>query len=386
MNDVNRVVLVGYVGDMSMTELHHRATWDVRIREVEMTHPRAAAWIAEALELGEQAVREKNALQTSNAQRLAEQREKIRTLEDLVESLAKRVLAANSALDVESERRLEGDRRVMTMQASLSGATEAAQISAEAAAAGRQALTVAMRRAESAEQEKRQAQQEAREALAAAVEAASRAENLSAHVQVVERRHAELLGHDPVLHSDMRSSPVSSRLRTSWKPEPEPVPEPDLVSGASLLLTPASAANGVDGRPQSPTRCARRSPRRSTPGVRSPTVSSINQRSTPRCSYQQKQRVDGVPRFHSQHPNDDTPGVGSYDVYVDTIASSAAAARDTGNHRRQVSPHRPVRPRREISLCTDTAGAQAPHTLAHAEGLVGAKPVNPKTQRCTFNG
>ena len=81
-----------------MTELHHRATWDARIKQVEISHAQGAAWIAEALELGEQAVRDKNALEASNAQRLAEQREKIRTLEELVESLAKRVLAANSAL------------------------------------------------------------------------------------------------------------------------------------------------------------------------------------------------------------------------------------------------------------------------------------------------
>ena len=81
-----------------MTELHHRATWDARIKQVETIHPQGAGWIAEALELGEQAVREKNALEACNTQRLAKQREKIRTLEELVESLAKRVLAANGAL------------------------------------------------------------------------------------------------------------------------------------------------------------------------------------------------------------------------------------------------------------------------------------------------
>lgn len=366
----------------SMTELHHRATWDARIQEVEATHPKAAGWIAEALELGEQAVREKNAAHGAHVQRLAEQRETIRTSEELLESLAKRVLAVNSALDIEKERRHDADRRVTAMQAYLSGASEAAKISAEAAAAGRQALTVAMRRAEQAEQEKEAAQQEAREAMTAAVEAANRAQSLAAHVQAVERRHAELLGHDPALHSDIRSSTVSPRLRMAPEPEPEPEPEP----GASVLpLSPILADRADDSRSQSPSRSARRSPRRSTPGVRSPTASSINQRRTPQRSRQQDKRVDGVPRFSSVHTGDDTPGVGSYDVYTHgTIAAGAAAARETGKHRRQTSPHKP--PSRKISLGTDTAGAKIPHTVAHSNGLHGAKPVNPKTQRCTFNG
>ena len=363
-----------------MPEPQQRATWDARIREVEATHPQAAGWIAEALELGEQAVRDRKDSEAANVQRLAEQREKIRTSEELLENLARRVLAATTALDAEKARRQEADRRVAAMQASLSGASEAAKISAEAAAAGRQALTVAMRRAEQAEQEKLVAQEEVRKAMAGAAEAADRAQNLAAHVQAVERRHAELLGHDPALHSDIRSSTVSPRRRTA----PEPNPEPELLpAGVVLPLSPIQGRRAADSWSQSPPRSSRRSPRRSIPGVRSPTASSINQRGR---RPQQHKPVDGVPRFNSQSTDADTPGVGSYDVYTrDTIAARAAAAKDTGKHRKQLSPHRPVRPSREISLCADTAGAKVPLTLAHSEGLQGSQPVR-KTQRCTFNG
>jgi hypothetical protein len=375
----------------AMAELHHSATWDARIREIETIHPRGAAWLAEALELGERAVRERNGQEAVNAQRLAEQRERFRTSEELLESLAKRLIAASTALEQEKERREEADRRAERMQASLSGASEAAQISADAAAAGRQALRVAMVRAETAEQQQREAQEQARVAATAAVEAANRAQNLAVHVQAVERRHAELLGADPGLHADLRSP----RAAFSPHPEPEPEPEPE-----PLQLAPASpdwsmGSSSSSSRSRSPSRSARRSPRRAKPaaGIHSPTASSINQRSTPRRSSsspngrQHAKPVDGVPRFGTAQPHEDTPGVGSYEVYTQhTIAASAAAARDTGRHRRHVSPHKPVRPSRKTALGTDTAGAAAPHTVGHAQGLAGAKPVNRAAQRCTFNG
>jgi len=53
-----------------MAELHHRATWDARIAELQ--YPRAAAWIAEALDLGERALRASSAAAMDNSQRLAE--------------------------------------------------------------------------------------------------------------------------------------------------------------------------------------------------------------------------------------------------------------------------------------------------------------------------
>ena len=55
-----------------MAELHHRATWDARIAEAELQYPRAAAWIAEALDLGERALRASSAAAMDNSQRLAE--------------------------------------------------------------------------------------------------------------------------------------------------------------------------------------------------------------------------------------------------------------------------------------------------------------------------
>ena len=93
-----------------MAELHHQATWDARIAEAERVSPRCAAWIAEALELGDRALRASSAATMDSSQRLAEQRDRSRTSEDLLESLAKRLLAAAGALDEEKQRHDEADR------------------------------------------------------------------------------------------------------------------------------------------------------------------------------------------------------------------------------------------------------------------------------------
>ena len=366
--------------------------WAGRVSQIAAVNAEWAGWIVEALGTADQA----------RVAASAAQREKARTSEALLESLAQRLLAASGALDTEREKRQEAERRSEKLHASLKGAVEAARISAEAASAGRGALLEAQSRTADAERARAAAEEQAREAAAAAAAAAQRAQGLAAHVAAVERRHAELLGADAELHAELprprpregskgasasrRAAPASPQT-TPGSAEPEPEPEPQASGGSSTRRRRQSQRRRPASSPQRRTSSPKRTstPKRSTPtpGFASPTASSSRASSPDRraaLGARQARLVDGVPRFkfsRAEMVQEDTPGVGQYDVSAyDTIAARAGLAKLAAERRS------PSRGDDRNSWRCPGDGSPGPPLLGHGDLASRVRP----TQRCTFNG
>jgi len=363
--------------------------WEARVSQIAAVNAEWAGWIVEALGTADQA----------RVAASAAQREKARTSEALLESLAQRLLAASGALDTEREKRQEAERRSEKLHASLKGAVEAARISAEAASAGRGALLEAQSRTADAERARAAAEEQAREAAAAAAAAAQRAQGLAAHVAAVERRHAELLGADAELHAELprpregskgasasrRAAPAAPQTTPGSAAEPEP--EPQASGGSSTRRRRQSQRRRPASSPQRRTSSPRRTstPKRSTPtpGFASPTASSSRASSPDRraaLGARQARLVDGVPRFkfsRAEMVQEDTPGVGQYDVSAyDTIAARAGLAKLAAERRS------PSRGDDRNSWRCPGDGSPGPPLLGHGDLASRVRP----TQRCTFNG
>ena len=180
--------------------------WEARVSQIAAVNAEWAGWIVEALGTADQA----------RVAASAAQREKARTSEALLESLAQRLLAASGALDTEREKRQEAERRSEKLHASLKGAVEAARISAEAASAGRGALLEAQSRTADAERARAAAEEQAREAAAAAAAAAQRAQGLAAHVAWLRTLHIMDYSLFVMLNFPQRDDPAPALPCNKW--------------------------------------------------------------------------------------------------------------------------------------------------------------------------